>query len=212
MAWANVMPQSLLGVIVFIMYAAIVYAIIILTFGLQGLTQMLAVSIIVALTVVLTMAAFSKVPVLGDWLQGSKASVQIDIKAVEQFFTMLVVIPLGLLIVHSFPPAELISRLRTPDGVVSERAVRLAIALRIYSIVVDAVAAFYAAWMEENPSVLLPRHRKDIGGTDKLWKLPLWFFGAAATWALALVTYCIEQIPQLVTQLDATLNQQMKGE
>ena len=129
----------------------------------------------------------------------------------EQLFTMLVVIPLGMLFIHSFPPAELISRLRSPSGQVSEWVVRIAITLRIYSMVVDAIAAFHAAWSEENPKVLLPRHRKDIGGTDKLWKLPMWFLGAAATWGLALVTYCIEQIPQLVAQLDITIDQQKKG-
>jgi hypothetical protein len=210
-SWATHLPPPLLSALDFVAYAVVVYAVVVWTFGWKGLTQMVALATVLALTVVLTMAASSKAPLVGEWLQGSKAVGQIDATALGQFFTMLVVIPLGLLVIHSFPPAELISRLRSPAGEVSEWAVKLAILLRIYSIVVEAVSGFYAAWSEENPKVVLPRHRKDIGGTDKLWKLPLWFFGAAGTWGLALVTSCVEQIPQLVTQIDATLPQQARS-
>jgi len=205
------LPLPLLSVLAFVAYSIVVYAIVVWTFGIKGLTQMLALAVVLGLTVVISMAAISKAPILGDWLQGSKTLAQVDAKAVEQFFAMLVVIPLGLLIIHSFPPAELICRLRSPTGTISEHAIRVAIVLRIYSMVADAISSFYAAWSEENPKVFLPRHRKDIGGTDKLWKLPMWFFGAAATWGIALVTYCIEQIPQLVTQLDVTLDHKLKG-
>ena len=199
-------PLAVLRTLPYIGYGAILFLVVVRTVGAVGLTRLLAVGIPLALVVSITRALLPSLPVVGTFLQGSKTIESIDEAAIDQMITMFTVVPLALFIVQCFPPAELISRMRQRAGVVSENAIRLAIALRIYTVVTDAIASFWRAWIEENPSLLLPRHRSEATSTQKFFKFPFWFLGAARTWALALITYTIEQIPSLIHQLDTTLS------
>ena len=199
-------PKPVLQLLPYTVYATVLFIVVVFTIGALGLARLLAVGIPLALVVSITRALLPRIPVLGDYLQGSKIDTNIEEAALQQLVTMITVVPLALFIVQCFPPAEIITRMRGDSKHISENAIRLAIVLRIYTVVSDAIASFWKAWIEENPSLLLPRHRSEATSTQKIYKFPFWFLGAAKTWALALITYTIEQIPSLIHQLDITLS------
>lgn len=199
-------PKPVLQLLPYIAYATILFLVVVFTTGAIGLVRLLAIGIPLALVVSITKVLLPKIPILGVYLQGSKTDTNINEAALLQLVTMMTVIPLALFVVQCFPPAEIISRIRDNSKPVSENAIRLAIVLRIYTVVSDAIASFWKAWIEENPSFLLPRHRSEATSTQKIYRFPFWFIGAAKTWALALITYTIEQIPSLIHQLDTTLS------
>lgn len=202
-------PPAIAKASVFLAYALVLFAIIVVTIGIAGLTRLLAVAIPLALVVSITRALLPEIPFIGAFLQGSKPIQGVDVASFDQLVTMLTVIPLALFVVQCFPASEFILRMRKNRDSVSENTVRAAILFRVYVVVTDAIASFRKAWTEENPRVLLPRYRSEATSTQKILKFPFWFFGAAKLWSLALITYSIEQIPPLIHQLDVTLSTQL---
>ena len=191
----------------YLVYTMVMYLIIYITFGIRGFTRLLGIAVPLALVVCLTQASLPSLPGLGPLVQGSKSPAIADAITLHQFIVMITVIPLGLFGVMCFPPTELLNRVRQRGHEPSENLVRVIIVLRLIQIVTEGVAKYRQAWKEENPAQLFPRHRAEIGSTQRFVKFPVWFVGAAKTWAVALVTYSIENIPALIYQIDTTFPQ-----
>lgn len=199
-------PGAIADSIGWIAYGAVVFSIISWTLGGSTLSKLLSVAVTLAMLLAFFRAGLPRIPILGEFFQGSKIDVNPSEAAFAQFVVMMTVIPLALFVVECFPAAEILSKMRLGIEPPSEYLILLAIWLRVYTIVLDAVGYCLLAWKEENPIFLLPRHRNDTTSVQKLTKLALWPIGAAKTWAIALVTYTIEQIPELMCQLDMSLS------
>jgi hypothetical protein len=204
-------PVGVAKTLPYIGYGGVAFSIIVWTVGPAGLVRLLAAAIPIAMAVAFARAVVPNIPLIGQFLQGSKTDEDVAAAALLQFVTMLIVIPLPLFAVQCFPLAEFILRFRQKFGSISETGIRVAIALRIYSAVIDAIASFWRAWVEENPGRILPRHRSEASSMQKFLKFPLWFIGAGRTWSFALLIYAIEQIPPLIYQLDATISKLENG-
>jgi hypothetical protein len=183
-------------------YGFLIWGVIAWMFGSNVLVRTFAFAAPLALIVVLTGALIGSIPLIGVFIQGGKSSASITEGYVKQFTQMMVFIPFALLAVMCFPAAEVIERASLRHGRPRKALVLLAVAVRIFQVIFDAIRSYLNAWREENPRLIWPRVRADIGSIHKWRSLPLWFVGASTTWAIALAIHTVDQIPPIVDQLD----------
>ena len=196
-------PHEIMALIPFLIYSFFLFSIISYTLGISGLTKIIAISATTAITVSVTRGIIPQIPVIGNFLQGSKPDSDSSFSSALQLVEMFILIPAPIFFIRCVPPADLLMKIRSDKR--KSHWVIAAIISRMSTAIIDGVAYFFTACQEENPKFILPRHSAELGSSQKLIKFPLWFVAAMKTWCFALVVYSLEQIPPLIHQTNNLL-------
>lgn len=194
-------------------YAVFVWLFIVACLGLKKLVEWLSVAFYIALVILFTGAVFRGVGVwerLAELLGVEFGTPDQGVKSLVRTFVILVVVyPLSLLVLTSFPASDLIKWISlrvarvvgssTKLGLNVKAAVVLALLLRMLQHVAEVVERCLLAWQEENPAWIVPRHRADWSGS-LLGRAAFFDFARTAivAWVFAVTFHSFVVLPTLV--------------
>lgn len=117
---------------------------------------------------------------------------------------MLSVIPFGMFSVGCFSPSTILLSAVKHGRVLQSLTIRLTTIVRVLQHVVYTVIALFNAWREENPQVIVPRHRVDMRGNiaTSFAKWAAWGEEATRTWCFALLMHTLEPIPLFCREIE----------
>lgn|GEM_PF-5576404 len=194
---------------VWILFGAVVYFMIVVSFGLDQLINWVSIaSVIAVLTLIATAVVFEvRSGVFGparlpDGSAYDRIALSKDI--VRKTLVLLTSLPYLLAFVNAFSAAGVIAWLGTRSTRVTQVAGHIVIALRVLQHISEVLPELVPVWREENPRLLSPRHRDETNRfvIMRLLKLLEWLFEGTFRWAVALLVYAIEPLPTYAHMVD----------
>jgi hypothetical protein len=117
--------------------------------------------------------------------------------------TIVTVLPYALLVVNCFSVSGAIRRV-TEFGLRTQILMKhTLIGLRVLQHVAEVLPPIVLVWREENPQLIIPRFRDDLGGIfDRAAKCSAWFCSAIWLWVRAGLTFAVEPIAIFCAEIE----------
>jgi hypothetical protein len=152
---------------------------------------------ILAATVGFTKATIGRAP----FLAGGKPSSYIEFRSVILVIKILTMMPLALFVLNSFSPAGTLRNVAKNSRAGDRISRHVAVFFRSFQASIERVILLLEVWMEENPSLLIPRHKADLRSGNHVsiviyWST--WFMRSIRAWTVACFVNTLEIVPPLV--------------
>ncbi len=167
--------------------------------GPAKLLDYLAAAFAIALTTVITGAVLRQMfPLfLGTRDYGD------SMRLLRLYFNILAVFPYSLTFINSFNVSDLINRFSRIHGRFRLPGLHLALTVRVFQHVGEVISRLVTIWYEENPDILLPRHRDDWNsGPVWLYHWFVWLVSCIYRWIFACIILTFEPIPVMVNEME----------
>lgn len=117
---------------------------------------------------------------------------------------MLSVVPFGMFAVGCFSPSNMLQAAIQHGRAFQSLTIRLTTIVRVLQHVLYVVVALFGAWREENPDLIVPRHRVDMRGNVAagIAKWAAWGEESLRTWCFALLMHTLEPIPLFCREIE----------
>ena len=167
--------------------------------GFGKLLDYLAAAFVIALTTVITGAVLRQMFPFVFGVRDYDGSLRL----LRLYFNILAVFPYSLTFINSFSVSGMINRFSRIHGRFRLPGLHLALTVRVFQHVGEVISRLVTIWYEENPAILLPRHRDD-------WKQgPLWIYKwfswavfCIYRWIFACIILTFEPIPVMVNEME----------
>jgi hypothetical protein len=184
-------------------YALIMWIFIALFAGLKRLLAWLCAAFILAFTLVASGVLMSEstwqfllqnIPGLGG--TPSEPDMGRQLELLMRLFTVSISVPYAIFFMSSFSAAGLFKAAMRRSGPKRMNVlVCLAILLRMFQHVHELIEAMLLAWREENPNMVVPRHR-----TDSFVELLRWYKWSLYSWCCALLARTFMFVPVVASE------------
>jgi hypothetical protein len=192
--WASDSPIA--RVAAMMAYAVAIWLIIIVLAGLEKFVAYTSpAAIMLVATVVVGPAVNNLLGYGGDTRAESDMLSEHNVRVALMLLTSL---PFAFLVIQSFSASRLLEHLSKRAGTSSYRQMTFAVWLRVFQHLTETFPALLIVWKEENPSLLLPRHKDDWRTQNFLKKavsLGDWVISAALSWAKCLLMFSLRIVP-----------------
>lgn len=180
-------------------YLVLIYAIMIISVGIQEFAAWLAVAAVLAIvtlgTAALMFSVASWIGIFFSTASGDPYTQELwSIDLVKKAFAILGAIPYAIFSVNSFSAAGLAQKLSSRKR--TAISPHIVIMLRMVQHMTEIIPQLFPVWQEANPKIVWPRHDEDIDTPlKKVTTFGRWLFAAGWRWATAILVSSWEPVP-----------------
>ena len=189
-------------------YSVFIWIFIYMCVGINKLTSWLGLGAILGLVIIVTGVAL---PNLGIWDAVSAVfgevqpesqieKVQRELDLIFRLIMIMTSFPFFMLAIQSFSAAGIFNAaVRRGASGGAYFYIVIAVFLRVFQHVFEVFEKLLMAWQEENPRLVLPRHRADLGASVlSPLKITKWWWSSTWIWCQALLIHSLLFVPVAV--------------
>ena len=196
-------------------YAVFIWLIIYLAVGIDRFVTWLCVGVIFGLTVLITGTLMRRAKIW-EFVEGFAAAVSSqdlstvttsEANLVLRMIITMISIPYMFLAIECFPASQILNQLSRPSHTkYKEIWLGTAIFLRVFQHVFEVAGRMIIAWREENPNLVIPRHRNNWKNLSKYTGIFSWIRTSVWVWSVTLIEQSLLFVPGAVRDWNRIAN------
>lgn len=196
----SVYSQKLSMLASWLLYAVIVWLVVLFNAGLKkGRSYLFASFVLAAITGGIGFLIRKIIPGVAV----EQSSIGIILKMAKIMLTITIVVPYSIMFIHCFSAKGAIESVSTWKGLLRVPGLHFALSMRIFQHAGEVVFNLTDIWLEEFPNMWKPDYSDTkIGTIKKISLFPVWIIQSLNAWIFACIVHTFEPIPIMVAEVE----------